>query len=67
MATRLCGACQQEKSIRGVWYLTPEEASTSPFVCESCYRRDGVIAPPTMLPAGAFASRPSALTGPLLD
>lgn len=40
MPCRLCASCQQEKSIRGVWYLvdvTPESAS--PFLCESCYRQ----------------------------
>lgn len=42
MATRLCGACQQEKSIRGVWYLTPAApVDGSFFLCESCFRGAG--------------------------
>ena len=33
-STRLCVRCQREKSIRGVWYLTPAHNA---FVCESCF------------------------------
>lgn len=43
MTTRLCARCEREKSIRGVWYLTPPEApGQTPFVCESCYATVGV-------------------------
>lgn len=37
MTTRRCTRCLMEKSIRGVWYLTPMSGRPAPFVCESCY------------------------------
>ena len=42
MATRLCASCQQEKTIRGVWYLTPAMPGSS-FVCETCFRGEAPI------------------------
>ena len=43
MTTRLCVRCQREKSIRGVWYLTPAHA----FVCEGCFV--GAVTPEPMV------------------
>jgi hypothetical protein len=37
MTTRTCARCHREKSIRGVWYLTPLAHGAHEFVCESCY------------------------------
>ena len=37
MSTRLCARCHRQKSIRGVWYLTPVPGGVSPFVCEGCF------------------------------
>lgn len=33
MSSRLCVTCRREKTIRGVWYLTPGTG----FVCETCF------------------------------
>lgn len=38
MTTRLCARCGRQKTIKGVWYLTPvPTAGRTPFVCEACY------------------------------
>ena len=37
MSTRLCASCGREKTIRGVWYLTPMRSGSTPFVCEACF------------------------------
>ena len=38
METRSCACCGLQKTIRGVWYLTPAAAAApSPFVCETCF------------------------------
>gem|GEM_PF-4521155 len=37
MSTRLCARCGREKTIRGVWYLTPARGGSTPFVCEACF------------------------------
>lgn len=45
MTTRHCSRCAREKSIRGVWYMTPALRGPAPFVCESCYvGSPGVVA-----------------------
>lgn len=38
METRLCTCCGLQKTIRGVWYLTPASGQgRAPFVCETCF------------------------------
>lgn len=37
MSTRLCARCGREKTIKGVWYLTPVRGGTTPFICEACF------------------------------
>lgn len=37
METRLCACCGQQKTIRGVWYLTHATRGPGPFVCETCF------------------------------
>lgn len=38
METRLCACCGMQKTIRGVWYLTPASGQgRAPFVCETCF------------------------------
>ena len=38
METRSCACCGQQKTIRGVWYLTPVFGQGPvPFVCETCF------------------------------
>jgi hypothetical protein len=51
MTSRRCSRCDREKSIRGVWYLTPLLQGSTPFVCESCYTglEPGVRSDPPLL------------------
>lgn len=48
MSTRTCACCGREKTIRGVWYLTPASGGQgrTPFVCEGCF-----VASPSLMSA----------------